>query len=135
MAIYEGTTMRIKIGSKTIFHETDAKLTSSIPFKEVASKDTTGVISTPGTQSWSLSCNTLIANTIASAQEDVATLYATHAGKTAITVEFSTDVTGDVVFSGSAYVETFNLDATHEEVVTGDFNFKGDGALTIGVVA
>lgn len=132
---YEGTTMRIKIGAKTLFHEVDASLSSSIPFKEVASKDTTGVVSTPGTQSWSISTNGLIGNSALAAQEDIATLYATHVAKTKVTIEFTTDVTGDVVFSGEAYIETFNIKSTHEETVTGDFSFKGDGALTIGIVA
>ena len=127
--------MRIKIGTKTIFHEVNATLDSNIPFKEVASKDTTGVVSTPGTQAWGLSCNTLIANSAAGAQEDIASLYAAHVAKTLVTVQFSTDVTGDVVFSGSVYIEKFTLDSTHEEEVKGDFSFKGDGALTIGTVA
>ena len=131
--IYEGTTMRIKIGSKTIFHEVSATLTSSIDFKEVASKDTNGKLVTPGAQSWSMTANTLIANS--TTQEDLSSLYAAHSGKTAVTIEFTTDVSGDVVFSGSAYVESISIDATNEEVVTGDFSFKGDGDLTMGTVA
>ena len=135
MALYEGTTMRIKIGGKTLFHETDCSLSSSIAFKDVASKDTSGVISIPGAQTWSISTNSLVAESALAAQEDLKTLYATHVGKTKVTVEFTTDVSGDVVFTGQAYIETYNLKSTHEETVTGDFNFKGDGDLSMGTVA
>lgn len=135
MALYDGTTMRIKIGTKVLFHETNAKLNSTIPFKEVASKDTAGTLSTPGTQSWSISCSSLIANGDGSTQEDLATLYASHKAKTLVSIEFSTDVSGDVVFAGSAYIENYNVDSSNDEEVKGDFSFKGDGELTIAVVA
>ena len=135
MALYQGTTVRIKVDGKTIFHETDATLSSSIDFKEVASKDTAGKLKIANVQTWSLACNTLIANSAASAQEDIKSLYDTHKAKTLVAIEFSTDVTGDVVFSGNAYVGTFNISATNEEEVTGDFNFEGDGELSIAVVA
>ena len=134
MAIYAGATMRLKVEGKTIFHETDATLSSTIDFKEVASKDTLGKLKIPNTQTWNISCNSLIANTVAAAQEDIKTLYDKHKAKTLVTVEFSTDVTGDVVFSGEAYVGTFNITATNEAEVTGDFTFEGDGELTIAVV-
>lgn len=134
MSFYSGTTMRIKIGAKTIFHETDASLSSSIDFKEVASKDSNGKVKTPGSQSWSLSCNALIGND-GTVQEDLKTLYDKHVAKTLVTVEFTTDATGDVVFSGSAYVGTFNVTATNDEEVKGDFSFEGSGALAIAIKA
>ena len=134
MAIYQGATMRISVGGKTIFHEVGASLSSTIDFKEVASKDTAGKLKVANTQTWSLSCNTLIANSALAAQMDVKTLYDAHKAKTLVTVEFTTDVVGDVVFSGSAYVGTFNVDATNEAEVTGDFSFEGDGGLSIALV-
>jgi predicted secreted protein len=134
MAFYQGTTMRILIGTKQIFHETDASLSSSLDFKEVASKDTLGKEKTPGSQSWSLSCNSLIGNSSLSVQEDITTLYGYHKAKTLVTIQFTTDISGDVVFSGTAYVGTFNVQATNDEVVTGDFSFEGSGELSIEVV-
>ena len=134
MGLLQGTTMRIKKGTKTLFHETDASLSSTIDFKEVASKDTDGKLVTPGTQSWSLTANALVANDAGALQADLAELYNDHKNKILVTIEFSTQVSGDIIFSGSAYVETFNVQATNEEEVTGDFSFKGNGALAIGTV-
>jgi hypothetical protein len=65
---------------------------------------------------------------------DIKTLYDAHKAKTLVTIEFTTDVVGDVVFSGSAYVGTFNIDSQVEAEVTGDFSFEGDGELTIALV-
>lgn len=134
MAVLQGTLMRIKKGTKTLFHETEASLSSSIDFAEVASKDTTGVIVTPGDQKWSLSANALVANTPGALQADLAELYADHAAKTLVDIEFSTQVSGDIVFSGQAYIETFNVSSTHKDAVKGDFSFKGNDALSVGVV-
>ena len=133
MAVYSGTTMRIKIGSKTIFHETKATFTTSRDFNELASKDINGKEVTPGSYTWSLTCDALIANS--TTQEDLASLDVAYQAKTLVTMEFSTDVSGDVVYSGSAYVESYNVDAANEEGVTGSFSFKGSGDYTLGTVA
>ena len=134
MAFYSGTTMRIKIGTKTLFHETDATFQSSLELKELASKDITGTEHLPGKIDWSLSCSSLIGNE-ATLQEDLATLSASHLAKTKLAVTFSTDVTGDVIYSGDVYIESLSIKATNNDTVTGDFNFKGDGIYTVGVVA
>jgi len=133
MAIYSGTIMRIKVGTKTIFHETKATFTTSRDFNELASKDINGKEVTPGSYSWSLTCDNLIANS--TTQEDVATLDVQYQAKTLVDLEFSTDVSGDVVYTGKAYIDSYNIDATNEEGVTGSFSFKGSGDYSLGAVA
>jgi len=133
MAIYEGTTMRIKVGSKTIFHETDAKLSMSREVKELASKDITGKEKILGNYDWNITADTLIANS--TTQEDLKTLSDTFIAGSIVAVEFTTDVSGDIIYSGNAYITTLDVDAQNEEAVTGSFAFNGTGALTVGTVA
>lgn len=134
MGLLQGTTMRIKKGTDTLFHETNATLDSTIDFKEVASKDTSGKIQTPGSQSWSMSCDKLIANDAGAGQENALGLVQDHLAKTLVTIEFSTGVTGDIIFSGSAYISQFSIASANDEEVTGTFAFQGSGDLTVGVV-
>jgi len=135
VAFYEGKLFRIKVAGKTIFHETDFKLSSSLDFKELASKDLSSKQRTPGDLDWNISCSSLIGNTVAAAQEDAATLYAKHIAKVEVAIEFTTAATGDMVFTGNAFVSQFDLDATHDDVARGSFSFVGNGDLALGVVA
>ena len=63
MMFYKGSIMRIQIGDKIIKHEQDATFNASSDFKEISSKDTDGVVTTPGKKSWSLSSNAYAENT------------------------------------------------------------------------
>lgn len=130
-----GTSFRVLVDDKTIAHETEASLSSSLDFKEVATKDTDGIEKTPGNQSWSISCNNLVMTDATTTQQTIATLYALHKDKTKVAIQFTTNDTGDMVFSGYAYIGTFNITSTNDENVSGDFSFEGTGGLTLGTVA
>lgn len=127
--LYSGTTMRIKIGTKTIFHETGVSLDSTVDFKEATSKDIADAQQVAGKHSWSISLNSLVAND-GTTQEDISTLFGYHINKTKVTLEFSTFVSGDVKYAGDAYITSFKIDAQNDDIVTGDFSFVGDGNLT-----
>lgn len=133
--IYKGKLFRIKVDGKTIFHETDFKLSSSKDFSEIASKDTDGKQFTAKDIEWSISCNSLIGDSLTDTQMDAAALYALHLSDETVAIEFTTSATGDMVFTGNAHVNQFDLDATHDDVAKGSFAFKGDGELSLGVVA
>lgn len=135
MAIYDGTTMRLKFGTKVLFHEVNAKFSTSKEFKELASKDINGKQTTPGSYTWSLSCDSLIANGDGSTQEDVKTLLDYYLADTLVAVEFSTNVAADIVLAGNVYISQCDIDATNEEGVTGSFSFTGNGDFTVGIVA
>lgn len=129
--MYEGGSMRIMIGGKKIFHEISAKFSTSKDFKETASKDTGGKTSTPGTKGWSLTANTLVANSAAQAEEDLASLLAAYNNDDLLAVQFVSDVAGETGISGNVYIESIAIDSTNDEIVTGDFSFKGDGDFTV----
>lgn len=133
MALKEGVNMRITVGGKEIFHEVSADLSAATDFKEVASKDTSGKLSAPGAQSWNIPIEALYDND-GTTQEDLFTLATLWKDKTQVAVTLSTNVSGDVIFSGNAYIESFNTNATNEEYITCSFSFKGNGDLTIARV-
>jgi len=130
MALKEGVNMRITVDGKEIFHEVSADLSASTDFKEVASKDTSGKLSSPGSQSWSIPIEALYDND-GTTQEDLFSLATLWNAKTKVAVVLTTGVIGDVSFSGDAYIESFSTNATNEEFVTCSFTFRGDGDLTI----
>ena len=134
MAVYQGTEMRLKFGTKTLFHETSAKFNISKNFEELASKDIAGKEVIPGSYDWGLSADSLISLSSASAQEDVQTLLTALIDATVLSVEFSTQTTGDLLLSGDVYVSSADVDSQHENGVTGSFEFKGTGSITVGVV-
>lgn len=134
MAYYEGAVMRIKIGTKEIFHEVDAELSFTNEFKEIASKDTSGKISTPGSQSFSLSCNASLVDNDGSIQEDLFTITSKAKAQTLHDFTFTTGAVGDVVFSGSVYIEGFTVGAVNEEKSTASYTLRGSGDLVIGQV-
>jgi len=55
MAFQDGKLMRITVGGKEIFHEVSVSLSGGTEFKDVATKDTSGTESTPGSKSWTAS--------------------------------------------------------------------------------
>lgn len=131
MAFYEGSKMRIKIGTENVFHETDATLNWSREFKEIASKDTDGKQSSPGSKSWSLSSSAYAINT-PDTQNDLKSIADAANAATLVEVQFTDGVSGNLVFSGQAYIENFSVKSPNDETVSFDYSLKGNGDLTIG---
>ena len=134
MAYYEGATMRLTVDTKEIFHEVDASIEASTEFKEVASKDTTGKILSAGSQSFSISCSSSLLDNDGTTQEDLKTMADKWKAKTSHAVTFTTGTSGDVVFSGNVYIESFSVTATNEEYSTAEYTLRGTGDLTIAAV-
>jgi TP901-1 family phage major tail protein len=57
-------------------------------------------------------------------------IFAYITSRTAITLIFSTDVTGDYYFTGSCYITGFDVTAPMEENTTMSLTFEGAGELT-----
>lgn len=134
MAFYEGSAMRLKIGTKLVFHEANVTLNANTDFKEIASKDTDGVQSSPGRQPWDMSSKAYAINSDGT-KADIKSIAAAWKDKTLVDVEFTDGVAGNLMFSGKAYIASFSLGAETDEAVSFDYNLKGDGGLTIADVA
>ena len=135
MAYYEGTTMRLTLGTKELFHEVDATLNFSLDFNEIASKDTNGKITTPGSYSWSIDCNMSLIDNDGTTQEDLHSLATKAIAKASHAITFSTNVTGDAIFSGNAYIEGFSVTAKKKKKATATFTLRGTGDLTVAEVS
>jgi predicted secreted protein len=131
---YSGS-MRIKIGTKTIMHEVEASLNESRDFEELASKDIVGKDFHPKEGTWSLSGNALAANSGGDAQVDLQSIVSSYQSKTLVAIELTDGITGNMAYSGNAYIENYNLTSANEDKVKYDFALKGIGVLTVAVNA
>lgn len=133
---YKGKNLRIRVDGDTIFHATECSFNSSIALEEIATKDTQGSLVVSGNYTWGLSTNMLAAQRAAlSTQEDFVTLLNKHKAGTEIAVEFTTDVAGDVVISGAAFIESISISAPTAGFATAECSMKGSGDYTVAVVS
>lgn len=136
--IYKGHNVRISYNGKTLYHTTSCKWSSSRDFEEIATKDTEGKVSEPGSYSWDMNADALVADKPASSSTttvdfmDVMQLYL---DGVEVDVEFSGNVVGDWMISGKAYVSNCDITADDGSAVKGTFAFKGNGNITKSTVA
>ncbi|SHG27661.1 hypothetical protein [Flavobacterium johnsoniae] len=129
--IYNGKLLRFKFNSKKFLHATSCKLDFATKLEEIATKDTNGTISIPSNYSWTGSTEALLSNLPTGDLEHVTyddILNIQRTG-TQIDVEFTTDVTGDIIYTGKAYIENSGITATVGESVKVTVSFKGNGDL------
>jgi hypothetical protein len=135
--IYKGRNVRIRIGDKILYHSTSATINITSNTTEVATKDTNGTIVTPDNYTWSASLESLWANKETgqeAVQLDPKDLIGHQLANDLLTFEFSTDVTGDDMYTGSCYVTNTDLGAEVGNSATASFQFTGSGDLTAGTV-
>lgn len=133
--IYKGKNLRINFDGKTLFHATSCSLSISTTLEEIATKDTSGSMVVPGNYTWSLTSAALFADKPAGAtQVDAGDLILLQLSGHEIDVEFTTEITGDRIFSGKVYIENSGVNAEVGSSATSDFSFKGNGDLTLSVV-
>lgn len=129
MAIYTGSGTGTKITCQV-----DATLDLSTETFDTTCKDS-GSWSTPfpGTKSWTISGSGNLAFDATNGWNE---LYDAWDNQTSLTVIFTTAVTGDKKYSGSAYVTSLSATSSgNDGAVTFDFEFTGTGALTEATVA
>jgi hypothetical protein len=127
--IYNGKLLRFK------FNETNScnscKLTVSSKLEEIATKDTDGTVSIPSGYSlqdrqrhyWQTPSGD---TTHATAD----TLLDAQLAGTEVDVEFTTDVTGDFIYTGKAFISNFDLGAETGTSVKVSISFTGNGNIT-----
>lgn len=133
MAFQEGKLMRLEYGGKEVFHEVSVDLSGSTAFKDVATKDTDGTVSSPGSKSWSCACEGIV-SVDTTTNQTLATMIGFWNAQSLNAVNVTDNITGHTEFSGSAYVEGWNIKSQNEEFVTFSYTLKGDGPLTVGAV-
>lgn len=130
LAVYTGSSPGVKIT-----YQNDATLSVSHSPRDITTKDSAGWAEyLEGLRSWELSCGGQLSFDAASAPDDFFT--SNIATRTAATVYFTTNVTGDIVYSGSAWVTQLEQASPgQEETATFSLSFQGTGVLTKGTVS
>lgn len=134
---YQGKALRFKFEDKKLLHATNCKLTVTKTLEEIATKDTDGKVVIPSNYAFNGSADSLLANLPAGNTTHVTadTLLQYELDGTEIDVEFTTDVTGDVIYTGKAYIESWEVTAETEATAKVTIAFRGSGNLTRNTVS
>lgn len=137
--IYKGKNIRIIISGKKIFHATEGSISITTNLESIATKDTDGNIQTPSNYEWTASANALVAQvdpagTHAASHSSFTDLVAAQLANSELDFQFTTEATGDFIFSGKVYITQCDITASTENAATGSFSFTGNGNLTLDTV-
>lgn len=131
--IVNGHNLRFFLAGTAIGQATSCSISFSAETRDTAHKDVGGPTGwadvETGQLSWTGTCDALY-----SEAQQFETLYTAFAAGTAVTVQYSTDVTGDKYFYGSALVTALDMNADNNENVTYTVSFTGKGAPTRATV-
>ncbi|QGK72846.1 phage tail tube protein [Flavobacterium sp. SLB02] len=135
--IYNGKLLRFKFNEKKLLHATSCKLDFSTKLEEIATKDTDGTVSIPSNYTWSGSTEALLANLPTGDLTHVTfdDILKLKLAGTQIDVEFTTDATGDIVYTGKAYIENASITADVGSSAKVSISIKGNGNLNQDTVS
>jgi len=144
-SVFNGTSLVVLIGTEVIAFSTSCSLSIAIDAPDASTKESLGWATEIGGQkSWSLTTDGLATVVPGATATYISTseLTALAVARTAVSVKFTTvdnstlngvtPVTGDSIWSGSAFIESVDITADMENPVTYSVSFKGTGALTQG---
>lgn len=144
-SVFNGTSLVVLIGTEVIGYATSCSLSLAIDAPDASTKQSLGWADEIGGQrSWSLTTDGLATVVPGSVATYISTTELNNLAITraAVTVKFTTvdnstvggvtPVSGDTIYSGSAFIESVDLTADMENPVTYSVSFKGTGPLTIG---
>ena len=147
-SVFNGTSLVVLIGTEVIAYATSCSLSLNIDTPDASTKQSLGWADEIGGQkSWSLTTDGLATVIPGSVATYVSTTELNNLAiaRAAVTVKFTTvdnstvggvtPVSGDTIYSGSAFIESVDLTADMENPVTYSVSFKGTGPLTIGTNA
>lgn len=144
-SVFNGTSLVVLIGTEVIGYATSCSLSLAIDTPDASTKQSLGWADEIGGQrSWSLTTDglaTVVPGTVAT-YISTTELNNLAIARAAVTVKFTTvdnstvggvtPVTGDTIYSGSAFIESVDMTADMENPVTYSVSFKGTGPLTVG---
>ena len=133
---YKGGDVRLKLGTKVLYHSTACTLTVSSKTLEAATKDTNGDLILPDGYNSTLSMESLWADKPAASttQLDPTDLLAHQIAEDVLAFEFTTGTSGDKIISGNCYVSNTDLGAEEGSFGSASFQFIVSGDITIGTV-
>lgn len=130
---FNGTLLNVYIDNVIIGCATSSELSVNVDLADATCKDDGGWADhIHGLRDWSVSTDGLVAY---DGTNNIGDLYTLLSGRTSVTLKFTTNVTGDLVFSGTASVASISVSAEMEAAVTYSVEFTGKGPLTKATVA
>ena len=130
--ILNGTLAKIQVGGVTIAHLTSNSLTFDMSTRDASTKDSNGwKESLEGQKSFSGSAEGFFAEDASYGYED---LYGVFIARTKVVVTWSTDIVGDMEYSGDCFITSLERTDGLEESSTFSVSFEGTGAVTKAAV-
>jgi len=128
-----GTLLGVYSASTLIAHATEGSISLSMDTRDATTKDSSGTRDLlEATKSGTISVSALYAEDAAYGVQELMTAWA---ARTAITVKFSTEVSGDYYWSASAYVTSLEVNSGMEDNVSYSATFELTGAITYDQVS
>lgn len=115
---------------------TSASLSVSMETRDTTSKDSAGwQENLEGLKAWSLSGDGLVTYSISGDFDTPDDLFTLLSNRTLVKVKFGSATSGEIDYTGDAYLVSYEQEAGVEENVTYSFGFTGTGVLTQASVA
>jgi predicted secreted protein len=126
------TIVALYVGGVKITHATSSSIELSMETIDVTTKDGNGYSEyLPGVRGLTMSGDAFYAD---DATYGANALVALFTGRTAATIRYSTEVSGDDYFQMSGYMTSFSTSGGVEDAHTYSVSFQGTGALTFTTV-
>lgn len=123
-----GTLLGVYSASTLIAHATEGSISLSMDTRDATTKDSSGTRDLlEATKSGTISVSALYAEDAAYGVQELMTAWS---ARTALTVKFSTEVSGDYYWSASAYVTSLEVNSGMEDNVSYSATFELTGAIT-----
>ena len=115
---------------------TSASVSVSMETRSTTTKDSAGWDENlEGLKSWSLSGDGLVTYSISGDYDTPDDLFTLLSNRTLVKVKFGSATSGEIDYTGDAYLVSYEQEAGVEENVTYSFGFTGTGVLTQASVA
>ena len=115
---------------------TSASLSVSMETRDTTTKDSAGwQENLEGLKSWSLSGDGLVTYSISGDYDTPDDLFTLLSNRTLVKVKFGSATSGEIDYTGDAYLVSYEQEAGVEENVSFSFGFTGTGVLTQASVA
>lgn len=129
MATFNGTNLGVYIGGTLIGASNECSLSLSMETIDVSTKDSQAWrYLLAGMRSGSVSVSGLI--DYAGGTYDVPDLFSAFTGRTALTLKFSTEESGDQSYTATAYITSLEQSAGTEDTATYSATFELSGVIT-----
>ena len=134
MAVFNGTNLGVYVDGTIIAAATDCSLSLNMDTIDITTKDSAGYRELlAGLRSGSMSCNGLI--DYQSSNTDTVDLVAAWTNRTALTLKFSNELTGDQSYTASGFLTSLEQSGGTEDTATYSASFELSGVVTPATIA